>query len=638
MLTCPWRGLLIAACFAANLLCLAQQPVPPTGSRGLDPVATDNDHASQGHRYVVSIGIDHYQNWPVLSTAVSDATGFAELLHEHLGFEYGAEPLVDSAATLHNINSLIDDELRARLQPKDDLVIFFAGHGTTRSDAVGGRTLEVGFLVPVDARGPSAAQHWSDYLDIAELLHKISTLPPMHILVILDSCHSGVALGENFTASRSDTRFERDMLRKPSRMVIASAQEDQLAADSGPVEDHSLFTGLMMQGLITGKADAFQQGFITATQLGAYTQEQVGMARGTQQTPRFGRFDLDEGGELIFPLGSGADQTQSSASESLTELEKRQIARIRSGESHYWDDDDPLKNFPAARSGTLKMCDAGVAWACGEAAESFRTGGGGSEDYQRAVELARKGCDGKDTESCVILGILKQKGITIAPDLAAAKELFEGSCSQNNFHACVDLGDLYDDGRGVKKDTAQSITLFRKACDGGEPYGCLNLGYSYANGDGVPKDDDQAVHFYQRACDAGDMDGCLDVGYRYEFGNSLQTNYALAVTYYQKACEGAELEGCNNLAVMYDYGWGVAKDGKRAADLLRRACDGGLSFACMNLGEKYEYGEDVPVDPALAKSLYTKACGQTPHLACDMAKDHKKTGYMLASISLGGAQ
>ena len=44
--------------------------------RGMQPEAEERA-VKNGHQYVVAIGIDHYENWPILSTAVSDATGFA---------------------------------------------------------------------------------------------------------------------------------------------------------------------------------------------------------------------------------------------------------------------------------------------------------------------------------------------------------------------------------------------------------------------------------------------------------------------------------------------------------------------------------------------------------------------------------
>jgi hypothetical protein len=295
--------LLAAVAFSVPILATGQRDVATSGvqQRG-SRVEPPDTPVVRGHRYVVAIGIDHYRNWPILGTAVSDATGFAKLFTEQLGFEYAAEPLTENNATRDKIESLIDDDLRSKLKPEDDLIIFFAGHGTTRYDKIGEQTTSVGFLVPFEARSPGVKEYWSDYLKIDEFLRIVSTLPSKHILVILDSCHSGMALGSQFSPRRAGTRFQQDLANRVSRTVITSAASDQLATDVGPVPGHSLFTGLMMRGLLTGKADAFDQGFVTATQLGAYTQHEVGIAAESRQTPRFGGFDLDDGGELIIPL------------------------------------------------------------------------------------------------------------------------------------------------------------------------------------------------------------------------------------------------------------------------------------------------------------------------------------------------
>src|SRR5208282_1827572 len=148
---------------AATVVC-AQEAGGATGGtqRGFENPAADQT-VKNGHQYVVAIGIDHYQNWPILSTAVSDATGFSQLLTGKFGFENVVQPLTEKDATREAIISLIDDDLRAKLQPEDSLVIFFAGHGTTREDKIGDQTRSVGFIVPVDARAPGANEHWSDY-------------------------------------------------------------------------------------------------------------------------------------------------------------------------------------------------------------------------------------------------------------------------------------------------------------------------------------------------------------------------------------------------------------------------------------------------------------------------------------------
>src|ERR1700678_3443061 len=59
----------------------------PSGSRGVETVNEETAAVKNGHQYVVAIGIDHYENWPMLGTAVSDATGFAQLLTSKFGFE-----------------------------------------------------------------------------------------------------------------------------------------------------------------------------------------------------------------------------------------------------------------------------------------------------------------------------------------------------------------------------------------------------------------------------------------------------------------------------------------------------------------------------------------------------------------------
>jgi hypothetical protein len=270
--------------------------------------------APSGHRYVVAIGINQYQHWQHLATAVSDATGFAQLLHSDFAYEMIAPPLTEQRATRQGIESLIDDTLRSKLSPDDDLVVFFAGHGTTRTDTVGGVTSKVGFLVPYEASAPGGtSERWSDYLEVDEFLRKISSLPARHILVILDSCHSGLALGRSVRTERGDGRFEADMQSRVSRKVITSAQGDQTAADQGQLPDHSLFTGALIEGLRKGDADIFRTGFVTSSQLGMYVQGVVSRSEGSRQTPAFGGFDRDDEGELILPL-HGAPMPRASLS------------------------------------------------------------------------------------------------------------------------------------------------------------------------------------------------------------------------------------------------------------------------------------------------------------------------------------
>jgi hypothetical protein len=108
---------------------------------------------SEGRNIVVVIGIDRYREWPVLSNAVSDAAG-ALRAFLRLGFEQIMEPLIDDAATGDVIRRLVTDDL-ATLGAGDSLILFFAGHGHTRTRMFQSGAVQTGYIIPVDGNRPS---------------------------------------------------------------------------------------------------------------------------------------------------------------------------------------------------------------------------------------------------------------------------------------------------------------------------------------------------------------------------------------------------------------------------------------------------------------------------------------------------
>lgn len=255
-----------------------------------------------GRSVLVVIGIDDYRHWQKLRNPVSDAEGVHHVLMEKFGFVNPIPPLLNQAATKSAILNLVEDQLRKELNENDRLVLFFAGHGHTRVDKIGGKDIDTGFLVPVEAK-TGAEEQWSDYIKLDDFLQTISTLPARQVLVILDSCHSGFAVGGSLKNFRGETnRFEADLAQRVSRRVITSAMRDQLARDDGPLPDHSLFAGLLVNGLNWGRSDLDGNGLVTSSELGLYLQQVVGTATGSNQTPDFGAFDLDDRGELIISL------------------------------------------------------------------------------------------------------------------------------------------------------------------------------------------------------------------------------------------------------------------------------------------------------------------------------------------------
>lgn len=188
-----------------------------------------------GRKRIAVIGIDRYRSWPALNNAVHDAKG-ALRLFEHLGFEPVGEPLLDDVATGAAIQALVTDELIA-LGPDDSLVLFFAGHGGTRRQWLGGEQLKTGYLIPADAAYGEKVATW---IDLDDWLRKVARLPPRHILVILDACFAGIALTPVVKWRDSGTFQEASLASlqvRRSRRIITSALDDQVALDSGPVPD-----------------------------------------------------------------------------------------------------------------------------------------------------------------------------------------------------------------------------------------------------------------------------------------------------------------------------------------------------------------------------------------------------------------
>ncbi len=160
--------------------------------------------------------------------------------------------------------------------------MFFAGHGHTRTGIKG----EVGYLVPCDADISDCATliRWDELTRNAELIRA------KHMLFVMDACYGGLALVRQLGPGSS--RFLKDMMRRYCRQVLTAGKADEVVADSGgPIPNHSVFTGHLIEGLQGSAAN--EQGVITANGLMAYVHNRVAHDNNSSQTPHYGYFDGD---------------------------------------------------------------------------------------------------------------------------------------------------------------------------------------------------------------------------------------------------------------------------------------------------------------------------------------------------------
>lgn len=237
--------------------------------------------------HALIIGIDKYTLVSPLDYAVSDARGIAEALITKLNFPSALTiSLLNEEATKERILAAYF-QLVTNTHPDDRVVIFFAGHGHTMP----GRQRDVGFLVPVDGQigNPGSLIRWDDLTKYSELI------PAKHMIFLMDACYGGLAITRS--APAGNFRFLTDMLRRYGRQVITAGKANEVVADSGgPLPQHSLFTGHLLEALC-GKANT-PDGILTGSSVMAYVYDRVGKDPQSNQTPHYGFLEGD--GDFVF--------------------------------------------------------------------------------------------------------------------------------------------------------------------------------------------------------------------------------------------------------------------------------------------------------------------------------------------------
>jgi multidrug efflux pump subunit AcrA (membrane-fusion protein) len=176
-----------------------------------------------GGFYAIVIGNKDYQYWPKLDTPINDATKTAELLRE----KYNFKTKVLLNATRYDILQSLN-EMRKQLTEKDNLLIYYAGHGILEEQI--GR----GYWVPVDGEIDSNA-NWISTFAITDI---ISVMSAKHVLVVADSCYSGAltrsALARLEAGMSEEARayWIKVLAEKRSRTVLSSG-DLQPVLDSG---------------------------------------------------------------------------------------------------------------------------------------------------------------------------------------------------------------------------------------------------------------------------------------------------------------------------------------------------------------------------------------------------------------------
>ena len=248
---------------------------PPT--RDIVARSTIHHSTTGGTYYALLIGISTYKYQQDLEYPVQDAQQLQQLLSKHYSFPNEQIFLLENPTRTNIIEAL--DDLEEKLQPKDSLLIFYAGHGHWEEDR------NRGYWLPADAKRRGRAA-WISNATLQDYLRGFDCL---HILVISDSCFSGAIL-----LNRSDiTKAEEDikeLYSSKSRQALTSGVKEE-------VPDRSVFFKYLSFALKKNRRD-----FLTATDLFSKIRKRIIAESPVHQKPQFGAIleTEDEGGDFIF--------------------------------------------------------------------------------------------------------------------------------------------------------------------------------------------------------------------------------------------------------------------------------------------------------------------------------------------------
>ena len=260
-----------------------------TGSR---PALSHKKYLAGYQRRVAAvIGVNDYAHWPDLSGARPDAEKIARTFRAQ-GFDEVLE-LYDRDAGRSAILNLLGSKLPEVVGEDDLVVIFFAGHGQT--ETIGGdHGTKRGYIIPADATVDGV---FSTAIPMQQLRELTNRLVAKHVYYAMDSCYSGLGFtrGLSIVAPGADDYIDKITSLRSVQMVTAGGEGEEAIELNG----EGVFTRSLLDAL-AGEADANHDGWVTATEIGAYVAPRVTKETRARQSPQSGR--LEGEGEIAFEI------------------------------------------------------------------------------------------------------------------------------------------------------------------------------------------------------------------------------------------------------------------------------------------------------------------------------------------------
>lgn len=255
--------------------------------------------AERGRLWILGIGVDAYENSAYsLPHCVADVRMLTETVAKgsqgvFLDPPQILPPLFNGDATPHQILATLD-QLANQAEPRDAVVLIYAGHGALLRPRAEGMDPEYHLVLSQVSQMTDSGDLARHGLQFGQLAERMRRIKAQRQVIFLDACHSGAA--------------GLDLRSSPREMALRSFQDGTgtwLLASSGAEESarghksigHGFFSYAAAEGIREGKAAGGDQ-LITVTELQDYVRDRVKWLSlqhfGVSQSPHFfGPSDTD---------------------------------------------------------------------------------------------------------------------------------------------------------------------------------------------------------------------------------------------------------------------------------------------------------------------------------------------------------
>ncbi len=217
------------------------------------------------------IGIGAYSDLPPLPSVHNDVIQMREFLLGIGGFDevYIA---TDKVVDRDIIEQYVKEKITSKMKPNDRLLFYYSGHG---GDYKG----KTGYMLFGDAR---RGQFWGrQVLEIDALRRWSQELPIQHMLFILDSCASGLAITSKSPLSESSKLLIETLSGNGSRTLLTAGTADEATytLDDRKSTGNGAFTRAFLNAFQSRMSTDPSAGFITITDLFADVQREMASFR-----------------------------------------------------------------------------------------------------------------------------------------------------------------------------------------------------------------------------------------------------------------------------------------------------------------------------------------------------------------------